>query len=245
MIFLKPESEPLVKSTEEMWQSVSLARVEGDSVKTCSLKENVQRVEVFLKTDGRPLNANVEMWQGPDNTPQKMTVFIEDGEARTFRATVECVGNSNAVAIRNTGPMALPLTAGIDTDFSSKETSLNPAYLMPKGKSSVVQGGAVFTEQFPSNVESIHLKLESNGRPLNARVEILQGPNNNKQVIEIFSEDGHLRPFYAIIDLPGSGNVLRVKNTSTIEFPFEAMVEPYIVRSDEESHGGEESITWT
>ena len=109
---------------------LSLTRVQGGSIKICSLTEDVQRVEVLLLTDGRPLNANVKMRSGPpDNAPQKTSEFVEDGLAQALRATIECIGSSNSVAIRtNTGPMELllPMTAGIETNFSDKDSNENP-----------------------------------------------------------------------------------------------------------------------
>ena len=215
------------KTSKEAFDEVTPVTVQGGSLRTCSFDEGVERVSVFLKTEGRPLNANVELWQGPDNAPQKMSVYLEDGSLRPFRATVESPGSSNAIAIRNTGQMEFPLTAGLNCDMSN---DVGPSeMLLETSEYRTVQGGAVYTTPFPPAVQSVQVALKSDGRPLNARVELLQGPNNNKQVMEIYTEDGKERPFFVIVDTPGSGNVVRIVNTATVEFPLTAAVEPYLI----------------
>jgi len=215
------------KTTLEIFEDVTPVKVQGGSLKTCSFTENVERVSVYLKTEGRPLNANVELWQGPDNSPQKMTVYLEDGSARPFRCVVESPGSSNSISIRNTAEIEFPLIAGLDVDVDHESVSPG-AILRQKSNPRTVQGGAVFTTPFSPAVMSVQVLLETDGRPLNARIELLQGPNNTKQIMEVYTEDGCARPFFAIIDTPGSGNVIRIVNSATIEFPLTVNVEPYM-----------------
>ncbi len=232
------------RTTQEIFDDIEPVKVQGGSLRTCSFDENVNRVTVFLRTTGRPLNANVDLWQGPDNAPQKMSVYLEDGSKRPFRCTVESPGSSNAIAIRNTGQMEFPLTAGLECDMSN---SISPSEILEQNSEyRTVQGGAVYTTPFPPAVQSVQVSLKTDGRPLNARVELLQGPNNNKQVLDIYTEDGRERPFYAIIDTPGTGNVVRIVNSATVEFPLTASVEPYLVDDtivEEISMGG--GMTWS
>jgi hypothetical protein len=178
-------------------------------------------VQVILKTEGRPLDANIELWQGPDNTPQKIRVYVEDGKMRTFNCIIETPRGPNTVCIRNTAHLEFPLNAGVvpidSTGLESKET--------PR----TIQGGALRTYSFEPSVESVKVILQTDGRPLNSRIELLQGPNNIKQVMEIYTEDGMDRPFVAIVETPGSGNVVRIVNTATMEFPMVCQAEAFFV----------------
>lgn len=209
--------------------------VQGDTLRTCSFDEAVERVQVFLKTEGRPLTANVELWQGPDNTPQKVQVYLEDGLERPFSAVIESPGGSNAIAIRNTGMQEFPLIAHIQTDTED----VSPAAIVATAPRTI-QGGAVYTTPFDPSVASVQVLLQTDGRPLNAKIELLQGPNNNKQVMEVYTEDGMSRPFYVVIETPGTGNVVRLVNTATIEYPITAVVEPYSIEE-----GSADGLQWS
>jgi len=210
-------------------QDLPPVMVQGGSLRTwSSANPYIERVQVVLQTEGRPLNADVDLWQGPDNTPQKMRVYLEDGRERPFAAVIETPRAQNAVSIRNTGQLEFPLTAFVQPD-QGQGLSMGIMALSEDGMSETIQGGALKTYSFAPNVGSVQLLLQTDGRPLNARIELLQGPNNNKQVVELYTEDGMERPFYSVIETPGVGNVVRVLNTAPMEFPLQARVEPYMV----------------
>ena len=235
-----PEEEMLL--AKNTWETLSPTTVQGGSLRTWSITtQTVDRVQVLLKTEGRPLNANVELWHGPDNTPQKMGIYVEDGSLRPFNAIFETPGSGNAIAIRNTSPLEFPLSAGVKAEVANNPNGLGASIqgLAENGAPRLVQGGGTIqTYPFAPAVQSVQVLLKTDGRPLNSRIELLQGPNNNKQVIEIYIEDGMLRPFFMIVETPGSGNVVRIVNTAPVEYPLTATVEPYVV---DESFGGMEN----
>merc|ERR1719506_2725028 len=204
--------------------STSAQLVQGGSLRTWSYRSpNVEQVQVVLSSEGRPLDADVELWHGPDNTPFKMRVYSENGGLRPFSAVVETPRGPNTVSVRNIGQMEFPITADVVHDQVDQPS---PATL---SESTIVQGGALRTFPFDPSVDSVEVLLTTDGRPLNARIELLQGPNNNKQVIELYAEDGRDRQFFAILETPGSGNVIRIVNTSPVEFPMRASVVPHSI----------------
>lgn len=236
-----------MQAAKNIWDTLAPVTVQGGSLRTWSVANPaVERVQVLLKSDGRPLNANIELWHGPDNTPQKMGVYIEDGNLRPLSVIMETPRGHNAIAIRNTGPIEFPLSAccveaEVDGPKGSSGLAAVNKKLSEMGASRTVQGGAVQTFPFSPSVASVQVLLKTDGRPLNARIELLQGPNNNKQVFEIYTEDGKERPFFAIIETPGTGNVVRIINTATVEFPLYANVEPYMVESTPNDGGWDKS----
>jgi len=198
--------------------------VQGGSLKTWAFSSpSVERVMCVLKTEGRPLDADVELWAGPDNTPHKIRVYIENGATRPFSCVMETPRGPNTIAVRNIGQLEFPLFSQIEA-VSANGPLGGEISAEPLSAPIVIQGGALRTFPFDPSVESVQVLLKTDGRPLNARIELLQGPNNNKQVIELYTEDGLDRPFYAILESPGSGNVIRIVNTATVEFPMTASV---------------------
>ena len=197
------------------------ALLQGGSLRTWSYKSPaVEQVQVTLVTEGRPLNADIELWHGPDNTPAKMRVYVENGEIRPFRAVVKTPRAPNTVAIRNIGRLEFPIEATV----SATEIIAPSAACVADSKT--IQGDALRTYAFDPIVNRVQVLLKTDGRPLNARIELLQGPNNNKQVIELYTEDGCDRPFFCVLETPGPGNVVHIVNTAPVEFPMTAGVVP-------------------
>ncbi|KAK7249605.1 hypothetical protein SO694_00004062 [Aureococcus anophagefferens] len=143
--------------------------------------------------------------ESPKNAPgADSTILVQGGSLRTwsyksplvnqlrpFSCVIATPRGPNTVAIRNIGQMEFPIAAGVHANDVE-----NPS-AETAGSATTIQGGALRTYPFD---------------PL--------GPNNNKQVIELYTEDGLDRPFFAILETPGSGNVVRIVNTAPVEFPM-------------------------
>ena len=212
-----PPPKPPVKPVE----------IQGESLKTWSFPSSrTERVRVQVGTEGRPLNCEIDLWQGPDNAPEKLRVYVEDGKLRDFSCVIDMPQAGNTVCVRNTAHLEFPMFAVVEP--------LGPgsAPIFKDGVARTIQGGALRTYPFEGEVASVQVLLQTDGRPLNARIELLQGPNNIKQVMEVYTEDGLDRPFFSLIDTPGVGNVVRIVNTATMEFPLTSMVEPFEMDPD-------------
>jgi hypothetical protein len=157
-----------------------------------------------------------------------MKVYIEDGNLRPLNAVILTPSQSNTVAIYNTGNLEFPFYASVEEklDPGLAAASENP---FDWSTPTTVQGGALKTFPFEPAVQSVQVMLNTDGRNLKARIELMQGPNNDKQIIEFYSSDGMKRPIYFVLETPGTGNVVRIINQSPVEFPFTAYVGPYEV----------------
>jgi hypothetical protein len=226
----------------EIFHQSKSTTVQGGSLRTWSFTNpRIEFVQVMLKTEGRPLDADIQLWNGPDNTPQKMKVYVEDGALRTFNAliaTPQRTTNTNTIAIRNTGMLEFPLTAFVNPDRGQGQDAALAVESSFGAFEETIQGGALRTWPFESDVSSVAVLLKTpNGRPLNERIELLQGPNNNRQVIQLYTEEGLYRPFFASIETPGSGNVIRILNTAPMEFPLTATVQAYSIGNSKQGAG--------
>ena len=126
----------------------------------------VDQVQVVLSTEGRPLDADLELWHGPDTTPCKMRVYVENGQLRPFSAVIATPRGPNTVAIRNIGQLEFPLDAVVRPD---RDDGLAANIASVAKRSETIQGGALRTYPFDPSVDSVAIILKTDGRPLNAR----------------------------------------------------------------------------
>jgi hypothetical protein len=219
-----------------IWDESRPTIVQGGSLVTWSFANpEIEWLHVLLKSEGRPVDADVQLWHGPDNIPQRMQVYVEDALSGTFSAFIGTPKIPSTIAIRNTGSIEFPLDAVVGPDY---DASFDCIDILRDSRSDRIQGGAIRTYPFGPQIGSVLVFIETDGRPLSARIELLQGPNHNKQVLDIYSEDGQYRPFMAVLQTPGAGTTVRIVNTSPVEFPMTAIVEPY----EEATEWGEDGI---
>mmetsp|Transcript_25294 Transcript_25294/g.39180 ORF Transcript_25294/g.39180 Transcript_25294/m.39180 type:complete len:312 (-) Transcript_25294:526-1461(-) len=220
------------------WDALEPAvRVQGGALKTWSYSDpEIERVYVAMTTEGppegNPLKVDVELNQGPDNTPQKMKIYSGKGRLRPFKMWIETPGPSSAVFVRNENPVEFPCVCGVGAETASAgDAGLIPLSnaIYEMSPEQLVQGaGGVRSYDLDPAVKSVRIVMKTDGRPLNAKVELVQGPNAPKYTIDVYSEDGDLRPFVCVFETPGAGNVVRVLNSAPLEFPCLASVGPSI-----------------
>lgn len=211
--------------SDEIWVNSPSALIQGNTLKTWDLgDEGVQRVQLSLRSEGRPINANVELWHTPSYVPTKFRIYTEDGLIRPVDAIIETPKHPKTVAVFNEGPIEFPFEANVaDTGCGTAYDSLKDV------EPQLVQGSALTSYTFGSEVESVQVLLKTSERNMKAKIELTQGPNQVKQYIEIYASVGYKNPFYAIIKTPGPNTAIRVINQNTVEFPFDAWVLPYEV----------------
>lgn len=209
---------------ENVWAGSPAVTIQGKTLKTWDiLNEDTQRVQVSAKSSTRPLNANVEYWHTPSYIPMKFKCYSEDGNLRPLNAVIETPKHPKSIACFNINSQEFPFQATV------AESDLTSAYdvLSKTGPSRHVQGNQISSWELDANVESVQVLLKTESRNMKARIEVTQGPNNIKQSFDIYASVGYKTPFYAVIETPGPGNVVRIINENTLEYPFDAWVEPY------------------
>lgn len=208
---------------DDIWVKAAPVKVQGNTLKTWDIGEtSTERVQLSIKSDGRPVHTNIELWHTPSYIPTKFSVYTEDGDVRPVHAILETPKHPKTVAVYNTGAMEFPFDATV------AKTGLGAAYDALSGVTpEKVQGGRITSYTFGAEVDSVQVLLKTDERNMKAKIELTQGPNQVKQIIEVYASVGYKNPFYAVIQTPGTNNAIRVINQNTVEFPFDAWVLPY------------------
>ena len=77
------------------------------------------------------------------------------------------------------------------------------------------------------SVGSVQVHVTSQGMPIEAKIEILQGPNSERQGIDLYSDDGRAKPVSYLLELPGYGSTIQIENTGPVAYPITVAVVPY------------------
>jgi hypothetical protein len=215
-----PASTPI---DEKIFSLSPPVRVQGETLKTWNIEETTtERVQISLKSQGRPIDTNIELWHTPSYIPSKFRVYSEDGDLRPIHAVIETPQHPKTVAVFNTGPMEQAF------DASVANTGMHTAYeSLASVRPDSVQGGRITSYSFGPEVESVQVLLKTDKRNMKVKIELTQGPNQVKQMIEVYASFGNKNAFYTVIQTPGANNAIRIINQETLEFPIDAWVIPY------------------
>jgi hypothetical protein len=194
-------------------------RIEGQTRKTWKFTDTTRdRVQVALGSEGRPVHADIHLWLGPNYTPFSIKAYSEDGKLRPVQALVGTKCKEVTVEVKNVGMSDFPIKAAANY---AKGAMADLAIEMPAtAQSERVDGQALRSYPLSPTSKQLEVMLNTEGRQLKARVEILNAPNNPKQTFEVYASDGELTSLCVCFDTPDEGNTVRILNLSPVEFPL-------------------------
>ena len=193
-------------------------RVEGKTRKTWKFNDLAKDlVQVAMTSEGRPINADVALWLGPDWTPFTLKAYSEDGKLRPIQTLVGTRNKAAMIEVMNVGEYEFPFQAA--SNYAKGEMVTVPKDIPAATTGERVDGGALRSYPVDSTTEQLEVVLNTDGKQLNARVELLNAPNNPKQTFEIFTNNGELNSLTVCFNTPDVGNTVRIVNLAPVEFP--------------------------
>ena len=194
-------------------------RVEGMTRKTWKFNDITKdTVQVAVASEGRPVNADIQLWLGPDWTPFTMKAYSEDGKLRPIQTLVGTRNKAATIEIRNVGEYEFPFNAASNYAVGAMATLPKDMPAATEGER-VDGGGALRSYPLDPSTEQLEVVLNTDGKQLNAKIEILNGPNNPKQTFECFTNNGLLNSLSVCFNTPDTGNTVRIVNLAAVEFP--------------------------
>jgi hypothetical protein len=200
-------------------------RVQGQTRKTWKFNDySKDRVQVAVGSEGRPVKADIQLWLGPDWTPFSLKAYSEDGNSRPIQTLIGTRNKAAMIEVRNMGEYEFPFDAA--SNYAKGEMAAIPSELPATVQGERVQGGALCSFPVDPDVEQVEVLLNTDGKQLNARVELLNAPNNPKQTFEVFTNNGELNSLCVCFKTPDPGNTIRIVNLAPVEFPAYAHINP-------------------
>jgi hypothetical protein len=194
-------------------------RIEGQTRKTWKFTDvSKDRVQVALGSEGRPVHADVHLWLGPNYTPFSIKAYSEDGKLRPVQCLVGTKKKEITVEVKNVGMTDFPIKAA--ANYAKGPMAELPIAMPATTQGERVDGQALRSYPLSPTVKQLEVILNTEGRQLKARVELLNAPNNPKQTFEVYASDGELTSLCVCFDTPDEGNTVRILNLSPVEFPL-------------------------
>lgn len=211
----------------------------GNTVRTYDLPAWAERVQYVIKSNGRPVKANVGLWFGPQRQTHNLDMDIQNGSITPYHATLKFKLGPPTLKIITGESFAFPIEVAVmvPSEKRSKELGANTEKLWAESEKTIVQGGAVeggggAIRTFPvaANVDSVQVLFwskDTSKKSLKATIEVLQGPNTKKQLYNL-ALGGGSQPYHCVIQTPGAGYQLRIINNKYMEDGlFQVAVLPY------------------
>jgi len=193
-------------------------RVEGKTRKTWKFNDlSKDRVQVALSSEGRPVHADIQLWLGPDWTPFTLKAYSEDGKERPIQTLVGTRNKAAMIEVRNVGEYEFPFKAA--SNYAKGAMALVPQEIPATTDGVRVDGGALRSFPLDPSAQQLEVVLNTEGKQLNAKIELLNAPNNPKQTFEVFTNNGELNSLCVCFNTPDAGNTLRIRNLAPVEFP--------------------------
>jgi hypothetical protein len=193
-------------------------RIEGKTRKTWKFNDiSKDRVQLALTSTGRPVNADVQLWLGPDWTPMKLKTYSEDGNLRPVQTLIGTRNKQAMIEVKNVGEYEFPISAA--SNYAQGPMATVPQEVITTTEGVRVDGGALRSFPVDPSTKKLEVVLNTDGKQLNARIEILNAPNNPKQTYEIFTNNGELNCLCVCFNIVDEGNTVRVVNLAPVEFP--------------------------
>jgi len=240
-----------------LWSPDKVAdiRIEGGkTLKTFKMPAHAERVQYMLKSpNGRPIKAKVELWIGPNRCVHEFIYDCMDGLAFPIKATLQFKKLSPVLKVSTNGAYEFPLECGVfvpspDESKTIGQITENMFYTAPMkdrvqggmnyGKGS--SGGAVRDFDIDPTWDKTQIMVwskDAGKKSFKTNIEILQGPNNQKQHLNLRC-GGSTQPYHAVINTPGAGWKIRCNSKKFLEDGlFEIAVAPYGEVGDGSSPG--------
>ena len=200
-----------------------VARIEGQTRNTWDFPDLTRdTVQFAIESNGRPVNAEIQLWIGPDWTPFTLKAYSEDGGTRPVQALLGTRNKAAQVEIRNTASYEFPLSAA--ASYAKPPLSEIRTKIPETAKGEYIEGGAIESFTFGGDADQVQVFLKTETRQLNVYIELLNGPNNPKQTFEVFTNNGMLNSLYVVFNTMSSPTTVRIHNIAPVEFPCRAYV---------------------